>query len=240
MTPMMIDDLLSRVGKARSQAALWAMLVRRAHAIGFGAVGYLLFDKARSGKAILMLQHGFSPSTVQKYSELGHGLHDPTLRVTLSTGQPWTFHEVAARFRLSVGEKRHRDTFDAMNAMNGIGFPLYGPNGHDAYAVLGRPKHRKLVEGLTRTGLHMVAQAAHLRALNLGLSAPGRGLDLSERELEILRWVAQGKSNGMIAATLDIAPATVDTYLRRIFEKLGVTDRTSAAVKGFSMGLVRP
>ena len=51
--------------------------------------------------------------------------------------------------------------------------------------------------------------------------------------------MAQGKSNGVIADILSISPGTVDTYLRRIFEKLDVTDRTSAAVKGVSMGLIR-
>ena len=236
---MSIDELLTRIGKARSQAALWAMMVRVAQDLGFGGTGYLLFDKARNGKAIAMLHHGFSPAVVEKYKELGFGLHDPTLRVALATGRPWTFQEVWSRFSLSRGEEHYRTTFESMSVMDGIGFPLFGPNGHDAYAVLGRPAREGLAEGLDRTALHMAAQAAHLRALKLGTLLSTEGLDLSEREVEILGWVAQGKSNGVIAGILEIAPATVDTYLRRIFEKLAVTDRTSAAVKGVSMGLIR-
>ena len=234
-----MDELFTRIGNARSQAALWAMMVRVSQDLGFGAAGYLLFDKARTGKAIAMLHHGFSPAVVEKYKELGFGLHDPTLRVAFATGRPWTFHEVWARFSLSRGEQHYRDSFRAMSAMDGIGMPLFGPNGRDAYAVLGRPGHEGLVRELDRTALHMVAQAAHLRALRLGPLLPAEGAELSEREVEILGWVAQGKSNGVIAGILEIAPATVDTYLRRIFEKLGVTDRTSAAVKGVSMGLIR-
>jgi DNA-binding CsgD family transcriptional regulator len=61
---------------------------------------------------------------------------------------------------------------------------------------------------------------------------------LSARELEILRWVAQGKSNVVIADILQISSGTVDTYLRRVFEKLNVADRTSAAVKGVGLGLI--
>ena len=121
----------------------------------------------------------------------------------------------------------------------GIGLPLFGPNGRDAYAVLGRPGREGLVQEMDRTVLHMAAQAAHLRALKLGPLLLAERSDLSEREVEILGWVAQGKSNGVIAGILEIAPATVDTYLRRIFEKLGVTDRTSAAVKGVTMGFIR-
>ena len=236
---MSIDQLITRVGNARSQAVLWAVMVRAASELGFGAAGYLLFDKARTGTAIAMLHRGFSPAVVEKYKELGFGLHDPTLRVAFSTGRPWTFKEVAARFSLSRGEEHYRKTFNAMNTMNGIGFPLFGPNGRDAYAVLGRPQSEGAIEAIDRTGLHMVAQAAHLKALQLGPLQAGEGSDLSEREVEILGWVAQGKSNGVIAGILQIAPGTVDTYLRRIFDKLDVTDRTSAAVKGVSMGLIR-
>ncbi|MCW2404603.1 DNA-binding NarL/FixJ family response regulator [Sphingobium sp. B1D7B] len=51
--------------------------------------------------------------------------------------------------------------------------------------------------------------------------------------------MAKGKSNNVIAKILSVAPGTVDTYLRRVFNKLGVADRTTAAVKGVGMGLIQ-
>jgi DNA-binding NarL/FixJ family response regulator len=42
----------------------------------------------------------------------------------------------------------------------------------------------------------------------------------------------------VIAEILAISPGTVDTYMRRIYDKLEVSDRTSAAVKGVGMGLI--
>ena len=240
MTLPPIDQLSTRIGTARSQTVLWAMMVQLSRELGFGAVGYMLFDKARTGRPIAMLQLGFRPQVVQKYVELGYDLHDPTLRAVFTTGRPWRYSEVEARFQLSRREQNHRTTFNSMEgATDGMGFPLFGPNGHDAYAVLGRPLHAGALEQANRTGLHMVAQAAHLRALQLQAAPRLERSELSEREIEILGWVAQGKSNVAISRILEIAPATVDTYLRRIFEKLHVTDRTSAAVKGVSMGLVR-
>jgi LuxR family quorum-sensing system transcriptional regulator CciR len=61
---------------------------------------------------------------------------------------------------------------------------------------------------------------------------------LSNRELDVLHWMAQGRSNPAIARELGLSHETVDTYIRRLFAKLNVSDRTSAVVKGVSRGLV--
>jgi len=53
---------------------------------------------------------------------------------------------------------------------------------------------------------------------------------LSERELEVLRCVANGSANKQIARTLSISEDTVKTHLRSIFFKLDVKDRTEAVV----------
>lgn len=54
-------------------------------------------------------------------------------------------------------------------------------------------------------------------------------LGLTPREAEVLAWVAQGKSNGVIGAILGISPRTVQKHLERTFSKLGVESRTAAA-----------
>lgn len=61
---------------------------------------------------------------------------------------------------------------------------------------------------------------------------------LSEREIEVLRLVARGASNREIAAELVIAEGTVKNHLTSILAKLGVDDRTEAAVKARELGLI--
>lgn len=53
---------------------------------------------------------------------------------------------------------------------------------------------------------------------------------LTRRETEVLKWVRQGKSNKEIAVILGIEPKTVAKHLERIFKKLGVENRTAAAL----------
>ena len=57
-----------------------------------------------------------------------------------------------------------------------------------------------------------------------------QSLGLTVRQADVLFWVAQGKTNTEAAAILNIAPGTVKIHLERIYQKLGVENRVSAAM----------
>lgn len=63
--------------------------------------------------------------------------------------------------------------------------------------------------------------------------------ELSEREFEILRLIAAGKSNAQIAEILVLGESTVKTHISNIFKKLHLQDRTQAAVYAWQQGIVR-
>ena len=61
---------------------------------------------------------------------------------------------------------------------------------------------------------------------------------LTERELQVLTGMSQGKSNSAIGRELYLSEDTVKTHARRLFRKLGVNDRAQAVALGFRRGLV--
>jgi DNA-binding NarL/FixJ family response regulator len=61
---------------------------------------------------------------------------------------------------------------------------------------------------------------------------------LSEREIEVLRCVAKGLPNKLIARNLGISEKTVKAHLTRIYQQIGVTDRTQAALWARERGIV--
>jgi DNA-binding NarL/FixJ family response regulator len=61
--------------------------------------------------------------------------------------------------------------------------------------------------------------------------------EMTPRELEVLRLMAEGKTNQEIAESLFITRATAKVHVQHIFRKLGVSDRTQAVVHAFKLGL---
>jgi DNA-binding NarL/FixJ family response regulator len=61
---------------------------------------------------------------------------------------------------------------------------------------------------------------------------------LSERETEILHWLAQGLTNREIALKLSLAEGTVKNYVTNILQKIGARDRTQAALRAQELGLL--
>lgn len=70
------------------------------------------------------------------------------------------------------------------------------------------------------------------------LQAGPRGAELSERELEVLRHVAEGRRNREIAETLYLSEKTVKAHVSSILRKLNAEDRTEAVTIGLRRGLI--
>jgi two-component system NarL family response regulator len=106
--------------------------------------------------------------------------------------------------------------------------------GAQAYLLKDAPREelltaiRKVVAGRRHIPPHVAARLAE----RVGVT------DLTPRELEVLRQIVRGKSNKEIGDTLIITEGTVKGHVNNILSKLGVTDRTQAALAAVRRGLV--
>jgi DNA-binding NarL/FixJ family response regulator len=80
----------------------------------------------------------------------------------------------------------------------------------------------------------------YLRRPRPGAQTPTALDSLTDRELDVLRLVARGRSNQQIAETLFLGESTIKTHLTHLFAKLGLRDRAQAVVLAYETGLIQP
>jgi DNA-binding NarL/FixJ family response regulator len=94
-------------------------------------------------------------------------------------------------------------------------------------------------------GQALLAPAITRRLIESYTRRPRPGLSpsiaaLTERELEVFRQIALGRSNAEIATSLFVSPATVKTHVARLLMKLGVRDRVQAVILAYETGVAQP
>jgi DNA-binding NarL/FixJ family response regulator len=109
--------------------------------------------------------------------------------------------------------------------------------GASGYLLKASPE-AELLAGVRAVAAGEVALAPSVAALLVRRTAAPAAPLLSTRELEVLRLVAQGRSNREIGAQLFLGEATVKTHLLHAFAKLDVNDRTRAVTRAMELGLI--
>ncbi len=114
-------------------------------------------------------------------------------------------------------------------------------SGADAYCIKGTNVDRLIaaIAAAQEGATYLDPQIARRVIEHLKPPSPANNIGhLSQRELEVLKLMVEGKSNPEIAAELYLSPNTVKTHIRGIMNKLAVDDRVQAAVVALRSGLV--
>ncbi len=187
---------------------------------------------------ITVAAHGFPENWVKQYVDKQYYLIDPIPKHALSLVYPFWWSDIAELTDLSEEEKSYIDALNKADLGDGIAISLFGPHGRNGYTGLGGGQKEKNWDAEKIARLHLMAQLGHMQYCHILHAHAPSEIRLSSREKEILEWVARGKSNSVIADILGLSSNTIDTYMRRVFEKLDVADRVTAALRGLAVGVI--
>lgn len=114
----------------------------------------------------------------------------------------------------------------------------------DIYRALKAGAKAYLLKGMTSETLIATIRAVHTGKSHIPPAIAERLAermgteDLTPREYDVLEQIVHGRSNKEIAAELDVSEATVKTHINSLLGKLGVSDRTQAAMDAIRRGII--
>jgi LuxR family transcriptional regulator, quorum-sensing system regulator BjaR1 len=172
------------------------------------------------------------------YNATGHYRHDPCAAHCRRTADPFFWSEINRR-SLEAPARLVMDEASEFGLRQGICVPVHAPFAPpSAVTVSGdaldpAPATLHIVNLLTRQALQSLLR------LRTGV-APSPKPVLSEREREVLRWVADGKTAWEISRILSLSEHTVLTHQRNAKQKLDAANNVHAVVKAFLRQEIQP
>ena len=187
---------------------------------------------------ITVAAHGFPDDWVELYVSRELYRIDPIPRLALASTVPFRWSDTRSMPGISVRELEYLDLLATSGIGDGLAIPVFGPFARNGYVGLGFGADTIDLDKPQVLQLRLASQLGHQAYCEILHAQAPKNIRLSSREREILEWVSRGKSNAVIAQILSISSHTVDTHLRRVYQKMGVADRVTAALRGMALGLL--
>lgn len=237
-----LTALAIALSEARWPEQAWRQFLSFANELGFHQVTYQHRPPlgAEDEGRVMVVADGFPEAWIASYIRKKRYRQDPIVSHALTTTEPFLWSEVGRRTPLGQDQQSFLAEMRAAGLGDGIALQAFGPANRNGYFGLGfgGKADPALTGAETVLALRWACQTAHARYCAM-LAAQRPALPtLSDREREILEWIARGKSNSVIADIVGLSNHTVDAYVRRIFSKLGTRDRLSATLRALGAGLI--
>jgi DNA-binding CsgD family transcriptional regulator len=167
---------------------------------------------------------------------------DPILPIARRAHRAFSWDQAIESITLSKRQKNFFQESDRLRVSQGIIIPIHGPNGRcDIISLSSR--HRDKTD---KTALSTVTLAAfeawnrsHVISRTPNIIVSRNEVRLTQREIEVLKWVRVHKTNDQIADIMNVSRKTIEFHLKNLFDKLGVPNRYAAVVAALHQGQLK-
>jgi len=177
-----------------------------------------------------IIAHTWPEAWLTRYRQGQYFWHDPVSLFSLTRTRPFSWKEARKGSRRTRVASQIASEASGLGLADGIGFPMGDPSSVQAVVSLATDRPVEL-DTLGREMLHLICLHAEMRAVEIhddNVTAIAR---LTEREREVLRWVANGKSHLDVGDILMLSERTVKEHLAHARVKLNATTTTHAVAK---------
>ena len=208
-------------------------------AIRFGGVYFLAPVVADRRVGRVFWNVGFPKDWEVAYRENGRW-EDPLPSISLNRGNAFLWSQAEKIGQVDDRGKAYLERLRKAGMGEGVAIHCMSAYSRSGFVGVGLPEEPDAIDDAMMRQVQVAAQLCFHRYCELVGAFKEDVPDLSQRELDVIRWIGEGKSNAVIADILEISKNSVDSYVKRIFAKLDVSDRTAAAVRAVSLGLIAP
>lgn len=167
---------------------------------------------------------------VERSNDADLYLRSPIVRKARRTGKPIYWTSVREGHLSADDTQMLKDRDDSGVSQFGITIPVFGPFRRQGYVGLDLRSSKDRLNPQCLRDLQSLAQTLHLSFCGEAPAPDLPQVRLSKREHETLNLLSHGLTKSQIAQRLNVAETTVDTFVRRAYEKLGVRDRVRAVL----------
>lgn len=220
-------DEIERLNDARAVIATLSNLMSR-----FGFTAFLITRMPLPGQRLeqFVLLNGWPRGWYRRYMEQNHYRHDPVARYCFGTMEPYRWSDVRYDARRGSPEARVMGEAAEFGLLDGFCVPAHDAEGRQACVTMAGARLDLPPDALR--AIHLVSLYALGAARRAERRAPpARSYILSQREQEILRWTAAGKSAWEVGNILEIAERTVLAHLQNAKRKLGTSNGVHTVVE---------
>lgn len=161
-------------------------------------------------------------------------LADPVLDALRRTRSPFAWSDVIDYDRLDRAGRQVMGHAAEYGMENGFVIPISGAGRTAGLVSLAGPRQKLSSEN--RAALTLVSLYVHQRLVALRRQEPRSSITLTDRELEIMRWIVEGKFDWQIGQILKISSKTVNYHVENVKRKFGVASRIQAVVATLKEG----
>ena len=232
-----LSSVSARIQQAQDGDLVWGIMSEVCTTIGMHGACCRCFPNGAAAEPVVFFSKTESFSSELEIAlQSSPGYLDAFLHASVNSPKPFQWEEVIDLLDPKSPQiESYRENIEPLG--EGVVVPVFGPLFRNGYFCFIGQLGRKYSEHEMML-LHSVSQTAYLKLCDLMYREDTETRSLSNRELEIINIVARGKSSHAIADSLDVSVNTINTHLKRIFEKLDVTDRVSAVMRAYALGYI--
>lgn len=177
-----------------------------------------------------IIAHTWPSAWLERYREGRYFWNDPVSLMSLTHSRSFSWGEARAAGRRTRIASKIASEARGIGLKDGIGFPMGDPSSVQAVVSLGADQAVDL-DLMSREMLHLVCLHAEMRAAEIYDQTHAKFSKISEREKEVLRWIANGKSTADVGVILDLSQNTVKEHLANARLKLKASTTTHAVAR---------